>query len=228
MHSTPWAYRAVSFKPDDDSGRNNRAILTVRLTSRRDIFNSLPWPPDVFITVTPAFGKVLCNYFIEVSTRHHPRKLPYWCRGCQRPGIKPADIQICIDSLFFPHHRIIRWLRGCPWIADSNSQDFKTTPTSAAWSLGSIGSPLSKPQKEKRPKVAINYMNILPNHYMRVFHPEPGSEHPSIRTSDCDNRTVLSSRQSWFQVLNQDCKICQGLFWGQVVQVFVVLQTNEK
>lgn len=101
VHSISWVYGAVLFKPDEDSGRNNRAILTVRLTSRRDIFNSLPWHPDVFITVTPAFGKVLSNYFIKVSTRHHPRKLPYWCGGSQRPGIKSADIQICIDFLFF-------------------------------------------------------------------------------------------------------------------------------
>lgn len=115
MHNNSWTYWTVLFKPDD---WNNKGTITVRLTSRRDIFNSLPWHPDVFITVTPTSGKVLCNYFIEVSTRHHPRKLPYWCRGCQCPEIKSADIQICIDLLFF-HHRIIRRQIGRPWIADS-------------------------------------------------------------------------------------------------------------
>lgn len=35
--------------------------------------------------------------------------------------------------------------------------------------------------------------NILPNNYIRVFHPEPGREHPSIGTSHSDDRAVLSS-----------------------------------
>lgn len=87
--------------PESGIDKNNKVIITARLTSRRDVFNSLPRQPDVFITVTPASGKVLCNYFIEVPTRHHPRKLPYWCRGCKGPEITSAGIQICIDFLYF-------------------------------------------------------------------------------------------------------------------------------
>lgn len=106
VHNISWAHWWCLEKefiklPEPGIYKNNKVIITARLTSRRDIFNSLPWHPDVFITVTPASGKVLCNYFIEVSTRHHPRKLPYWCRGCKGPEIKSADIQICIDFLSF-------------------------------------------------------------------------------------------------------------------------------
>lgn len=70
--------------------------------------------------------------------------------------------------------------------------------------------------------------DISPNNYIRVFHPEPGGEHSSIGAPNSDDRAALSSRYSSFQLLNQHCKICQGLLWGQVVQVFAVLQADDK
>lgn len=57
----------------------NKPITTVQLTRGRDIINSLPRLSDVCITVIPTSGKVLCYYFVEVSTWHHTRELPYWC-----------------------------------------------------------------------------------------------------------------------------------------------------
>lgn len=59
--------------------RINKPIVTGRLTSGRDIFNSIPRLSDACITVISTFGKVLCYYFVEVSTWHHTRELPYWC-----------------------------------------------------------------------------------------------------------------------------------------------------
>lgn len=66
----------------------NQTIVTSWHTSGRDIINSLPRLSDVCITVLSTCGKVLCYYFVEVSTWHHTRKLPYWCGGCQSSEIQ--------------------------------------------------------------------------------------------------------------------------------------------
>lgn len=48
--------------------------------------------------------------------------------------------------------------------------------------------------EEIYPELPHSSSKILPNDYIRVLHPEPGSEHPSIGTSHRDNRAALSSR----------------------------------
>lgn len=48
----------------------------------------------------PTFGKVLCYYFIEVSTWHHTRELPYWCGGCQSTKTE-EEAKAVILALFF-------------------------------------------------------------------------------------------------------------------------------
>lgn len=66
----------------------NQPIRTARLTSGRDIVNSLPRLSDVCVTFIATSGKVLCYYFVKVSTWHHTRELPYWCGGCQSSEIQ--------------------------------------------------------------------------------------------------------------------------------------------
>lgn len=61
------------------TGGREKHIMTFILTGGGDIIDSLPGLSDVYVTVGPTFGKVLCYYFIEVPAWHHTRELPYRC-----------------------------------------------------------------------------------------------------------------------------------------------------
>lgn len=62
------------------------------LTGGGDVIYSLPGAADVCGAVMATFGKILCYYFVEISTPHHPGELPYRCRGCQSSETQESTV----------------------------------------------------------------------------------------------------------------------------------------